>query len=98
MGLLLFSQGSQEKTGSRSKTSSNDETKPYMEKGLEEVAVEKNKCSEAKIETRTDAETSSRRPPNQTVRFLKLDHLVLAASGQRRTSRTITPWTALAPH
>jgi hypothetical protein len=69
-----------------------------MEKGPEEVAAEQNKGSEAKIETRIDAETSSRRPPNQTVWFLKLDHLVLAASGQRRTSRTITPWTALAPH
>jgi hypothetical protein len=30
-----------------------------MEKGLEEVAVEQNKGLEAKIETRTEARTSS---------------------------------------
>jgi hypothetical protein len=43
--------GSQEKIGSRSQTSANDETKPNVEKSPEEVAAEQNKVSEVKTET-----------------------------------------------
>jgi hypothetical protein len=52
-----------------------------MEKGLEEVAAGENKVLEAKTEIRTKVGTSLRHPPNRTVQFFKLDHLVSAASG-----------------
>jgi hypothetical protein len=72
---------SQEKTGPRSESSTNDEIKPNVEKGLEEVVVEQNRVLEAKVETRIEVGTSSPHPPNRTVWFPKPDHTVLAASG-----------------
>jgi hypothetical protein len=74
-----------------SETSTNDEVKPDAEKSLEEVVAEQERVLEAKAETRTEARTSSRCPPNRTVWFPKSDHPVLAALGQRRTSRTTAP-------
>jgi hypothetical protein len=73
--------GSQEKTSPRSETSTYNETKPDVEKCPEEVATEQNRVSEAEAETKTEAGTSSRHPPNRTVQFPKSDHPVLAASG-----------------
>jgi hypothetical protein len=87
----------QEKTRLRSETSANDETKPNMEKGLEEVAAEKNKGPEVKTEIRIEARTSSRCLPNWAVRYPKPGHSILAASGQRRTSTT-APGTTPTPH
>jgi hypothetical protein len=75
----------------------NDETKPDVEEEPEELAIEQNKVSEVKTETRTKARTSLRRPPNWTVRFPKPDHLVLVALGQRQTLRTTMPGTAPTP-
>jgi hypothetical protein len=72
--------------------------KPDTEKSLEEVAVEQNKVPEMKAETRTKVKTSSRRPPNRSVRFPKLNHPVSSTSGQKNASRIITPVTVLAPH
>jgi hypothetical protein len=66
---------SQEKTGPRSKSSANGEAKPDTEKSLEEVAAEQNRVLEAKAETRIEAGTSSRRPPNQTFRFRQLQDI-----------------------
>jgi hypothetical protein len=51
----------------------NDEAKPDTERSPEEEAAGQNKVSEAKTETRIEAETSLQRPPNWTVRFPKLD-------------------------
>jgi hypothetical protein len=45
----------------------NGEAKTDMEKSPEEVAAEQNRVLEAKAETRIEAGTGSRRPPNQTV-------------------------------
>jgi hypothetical protein len=82
----------------RNETSTNDETKPNMGKSPEEEAVEQNKVLEMKTEIRTEVGTSSRRPPNRTVRFPRWDHPVLAASGQRQTWRTTAPEMTPAPH
>jgi hypothetical protein len=76
----------------------NDETKPNVGESPEEVATKHNKVPEAKIETRTETGTNLRCPPNRIVRFPKLDHLVSAASGHRRMSRTTMSRTAPAPH
>jgi hypothetical protein len=70
-----------------------DEAKPNAKRGLEEVAAEQDKVMGARIE----AGTSSQQPPNQTVRFPKLDHLVSTVSGQKQMSRTTMPRTAPAP-
>jgi hypothetical protein len=67
--------------------------KPNTERNPEEVVAEQNKVLGVKIETRTEAETSSRQPENRTVRFPKPDHLVSAALGQKQPSRTTTPRT-----
>jgi hypothetical protein len=49
---------SQEKIESRSKSSANGEAKLDTEKGKEEVIAEQNRVLEAKVETRTEVETS----------------------------------------
>jgi hypothetical protein len=46
-------EGSQGKTGPRSKSSANGEAKPDMEKSSEEVVAVQNRVLEAKAETRT---------------------------------------------
>jgi hypothetical protein len=58
---------SQERIGPRRESSANGEAKPDMEKSLEEVAAEQDRVSEVKVETKIEARTSSRRPPNHTV-------------------------------
>jgi hypothetical protein len=73
--------GNQDQTGPRSGTSADDEVKPDTERGPEEVAAEQYKVPGARTEARTDAETSSQQPPNWTIRFPKLDHLVSAVLG-----------------
>jgi hypothetical protein len=72
---------SQEKTWPDDKSLANDEVKSDVRKNPEEVATEQSKIPGAKIETRTEAGISSRRPQSRTVRFPKLDHPVSAASG-----------------
>jgi hypothetical protein len=74
-------EGSQEKIGSRSKSSANGKVKPNAEKNLEEVAAEQSKFPRAKTRNRTEAGTSSWQSQNWTVRFPKLDHPVSIASG-----------------
>jgi hypothetical protein len=86
------------RTWSRSKTSNNDEAKPDAEKSLEEVAAEQDRVPEAKIETKIESETCSQWPPNRTVRFPKLDHLVSLGSEQKKASRTTAPRTAPTPY
>jgi hypothetical protein len=54
-----------------------DEVNPDAERGPEEVAAEQDKVPGV----RTEAGTSSQRPPNWTVWFPKLDHPVSALSG-----------------
>jgi hypothetical protein len=75
----------------------NDEAKPNVERGPEEVAVEQDKVLGARMEAKTEARTSSQWPPNQTVCFPKPDHPILVVSGQKQMSRTTTPGTTLAP-
>jgi hypothetical protein len=75
----------------------NGEAKPDTEKSPEEVTAKQNKVLEMKMETKTEAGTTSRHPPNRTVQFSKPDHSVLAASGQRQMSRTTAPRTVVAP-
>jgi hypothetical protein len=89
---------SQEKTGSRSESLADGEAKSVTKESPGEVAVEQNRVLEAKAETRTEAGTSSRRPPNWTVRFPKLYHSVSSGSGQRGTSMTTTSGMAPTPH
>jgi hypothetical protein len=89
--------GSQEKTEPENESSANDKVKSDAVKNPEEAITEQSKVSGAKTETRTEAGTSSRRPQNRTVRFSKPDHLVSAASGQKKASKTSAPGTALAP-
>jgi hypothetical protein len=62
------------------------------------VAAEQDKVSEVKDETKTEARTSSRWPPNRIVQFPKSDHPVSSASEQKKPSRTIVPGTAQTPH
>jgi hypothetical protein len=50
---------SQGRTGPRSESLANGEAEPDMEKSSEEVAAEQNRVPEVKVETRTEAETSS---------------------------------------
>jgi hypothetical protein len=45
----------------------NNEAKPNTEKGPGEVASEQDRVLEEKAKTKTEAETSSRRPPTQMV-------------------------------
>jgi hypothetical protein len=45
-------------TGLRSETSENDEVKPDMEKGLEEVAAKQDRVLGAEEETKTEAKTN----------------------------------------
>jgi hypothetical protein len=59
----------QGKIGPRSETSTDDEAKPDVERGPEEVAAEQDKVPGAKTEARTEAGTSSQWPPNRAVRF-----------------------------
>jgi hypothetical protein len=54
-------------TGPGSETSANGKTKLNVGKNPEEVVAEYNKVPEAKAETKTEAETSSRHQPNWTV-------------------------------
>jgi hypothetical protein len=61
------SRDSQGQTWPRSKTSVNNEAKPNTEKGPGEVASEQDRVLEEKAKTKTEAETSSRRPPTQMV-------------------------------
>jgi hypothetical protein len=42
----------------------NDEAKPDVERGLEEVTTEQDKVLEARAEARTEAGTNSQWPPN----------------------------------
>jgi hypothetical protein len=51
--------GSRGRTGPRSKSSAIGEAKPDAEKSPEEVVVEQDRVLEAKVETRTEARTSS---------------------------------------
>jgi hypothetical protein len=51
---------SQGKTGWRSETSANDEVKPDVEKGSEEVAAEQNQVQDEKAKVSAEAGTSSR--------------------------------------
>jgi hypothetical protein len=74
-----------------------DEAKPDAERGSEEVVAEQDKVSGARTEARTEAGSSSQRPPNQTIRFPKPNHLVSTVSGQKQTSRTTALGIALAP-
>jgi hypothetical protein len=62
--------GNQDQTGLRSETLADDEPKPDVDKGLEKVAVEPDWVPEAKAETKIEAGTSSRWPPNRTILFL----------------------------
>jgi hypothetical protein len=62
------------------------------------VAAEQDRVPEAKIETKIEAETCSQWPPNRTVRFPKLDHLVSLGSEQKKASRTTAPRTAPTPY
>jgi hypothetical protein len=52
-----------------------------VEKNPEEVAAEQDRVLEAKVETKMEAGTSSRWPPNWIDWFLKLDHPVSLGSG-----------------
>jgi hypothetical protein len=72
--------------GPRSKTLANDEANTDAEKSPEEVAAEQDRVPEVKAKTKTEDETSSQQPPNQTVKFPKPDHLVSSGSGQKRTT------------
>jgi hypothetical protein len=75
--------GSQGQTRPRNETSADGEAKPNAEKNPVEVIVEQNKVlGGAKAETKTEAETSSRQPQNQIVRFPKPDHPVSTASAR----------------
>jgi hypothetical protein len=77
----------------------NDEAKPDTERSPEEEAAGQNKVSEAKTETRIEAETSLRRPPNWTTRFPKPDHSISAALGQKWMSKTAsTSLVSSSPH
>jgi hypothetical protein len=89
---------SQEKTGLRSETSTDDEAKPDVEKSPEEVTTEQDRVPEVKAETKTEARTSSRWPPNRTVWFPKPDHPISLGSGQKKALRTTAPGMAPAPH
>jgi hypothetical protein len=55
----------------RNKASSNDEAKPDAERGPE-VAVEQNQAQDEKAKVSAEAGTSSRQPPNRTIRFLRV--------------------------
>jgi hypothetical protein len=90
--------GGQGQTRPRSETSAGDEAKPDAERNPKEVAAEQNKVLGAKIETRTEAKTSSQQPQNWTVQFPNPDHPVSAASSQKKTSRTTAPEMAPAHH
>jgi hypothetical protein len=89
---------SQEKTGLRSETSTDDEAKPDVENSPEEVTTEQDRVPEVKAETKTEARTSSRWPPNRTVWFPKPDRPISLGSGQKKALRTTAPGMALAPH
>jgi hypothetical protein len=81
-GSSVDQQGSiQGKTGPRSKALANDEAKPDAERGLEEVTTEQDKVPGVRTEARTEAGTSSQRPPNRTVQSPKPDHTVSVVSG-----------------
>jgi hypothetical protein len=73
------------------------EAKLELEGNPEEVIAEWNEVSGVKTETRREAGTSLWQPQNRTIRFLKLDHPVSAAPGQKQPSRITTPGTAPAP-
>jgi hypothetical protein len=70
---------------------------PDLEKSPEEVAAEQDNVLEVKAETKIEPRTSSRQLPNWTVRFPKPDHPVSLDLGQKKTSKTTAPGTALAP-
>jgi hypothetical protein len=67
---------SQGQTGSGSVSSANGEVKPNVERNSEGVAVEQDRVPEVKAETKTEARTCSRWPPNWTVQLPKPDHPV----------------------
>jgi hypothetical protein len=90
--------GRQDQTGPRSETSANnDKTKPGTEKGPREVVAKPDRVLEEKIEAKTEAWTSSQRPPNRTTRFPKPDHSISSGSGPRKASRTTVPGMAPTP-
>jgi hypothetical protein len=68
-----------------------------MERGPEEVAAEQDKVPGARTEAKIEDRTSSQWPPNRAVQFPRPDHLILAVSGQKQTSRTTVLETAPAP-
>jgi hypothetical protein len=61
---------SQDQIGTKSVSSANGEAKPDAERKSEEVAAKKDRIPEVKAETKTEAGTNSRRPPNRTIQFL----------------------------
>jgi hypothetical protein len=69
-----------ERIGPRREYSANGEAKPDTKKSPEEVAVVQDRVPEAKIETKTEAGTSSRLLPNWTVQFPKPNHSGSSAS------------------
>jgi hypothetical protein len=63
---------SQGQTRLRNEASANDEAKPDAEKGPEEVVAEQNQAQDEKAKVSAEAGTSSRQPPNRTIRFLRV--------------------------
>jgi hypothetical protein len=66
----------QDQIGPRSETSTNDEAKHRMEKGLEEIADKQNKAPGKETEIKAKAVASFQQQPNRTVRFDKSNHPV----------------------
>jgi hypothetical protein len=93
------SRGSQDQTWLRSEAlTDNDNVVPNMERSPEEVAAKLNKVPEEKAETKIEVRTNSQRPPNRTLWFPKLDHLVSSSSRQKGMSRTTALRMTPTPH